>query len=817
LAESSATLGSSPLEEDVCERLETGLSLVEVESRRKQFGFNEVPKKKVKSWLQFVRKFWGLSAWLLEIIIVLSIFLQRYADVFIIFGLLILNAVLGFEEELRASKAAEALKQKLGINARVLREGVWRVLPAREIVPDDVVRLRQGDFVPADVKVVSGHLEVDQAALTGESFGVEKGVGSFLYSGSVVKRGEAKGVVVAIGVNTYFGKTVQLVELAKPKLHIEKVISGVVRWLLVIVSVLAIVALVCSVLRGFSVIDTLPILLVILLSAIPVALPAMFTVSMALGAMELSKKGVLVTRLSAVEDAATMDVLCVDKTGTITRNKLSIIETLAYNGFDKREVVFYGALASEEANHDPIDLAFIEMAKREELSIDAFKQIEFTPFDPKTRCTQAVIQKENRGESFRVMKGAVRVVSEACGLTEVEDRLLEEQTQRYASKGYRILAVARTDNKNSNDDNNSKRFRFVGLVILYDAPRRDSKQLIQELGELGISVKILTGDALPIAKETAKSVGLGDRITAISNLKADSKKDLLLTEELVKQSDGFAEVYPEDKYAIVKSLQNSEHIVGMTGDGVNDAPALKQSEVGIAVSNAVDVAKSAASVVLVNEGLTSIVDLVKNGRVIYERISAWILSKIIRTLQVSVFTVLTFLLTGNYAISAFGVIMYFFLTDPVKIAISTDKLQGSKNPSTWKIDGAIKASAILGTLVIVESVVLLYIVLNVFNVSINNPTIYTYTFEILFYSALLLNFNVRERRPFYKSMPSKILLLTIIVSLIAGTILVTIGIPNLLAVPITKTLTILGLSAFFTFIINDLTKVFIVQKLKIKW
>ncbi|MDR0460770.1 MAG: plasma-membrane proton-efflux P-type ATPase [Nitrososphaerota archaeon] len=808
MVEKSIAPENSVLTDNDCERLESGLGSAEVEQRRKQFGFNEVSEKKVKSWLLFVKRFWGLSAWLLEIIIVLSLFLQRYADVVIIFGLLVLNAVLGFAEERRASKATDALKEKLRINARVLREGVWRVLPAREIVPDDVVRIRPGDFVPADVKIVEGQLDVDQSALTGESFNVEKNPGNLLYSGSIIKRGEANGVVVATGTSTYFGRTAQLVQLAKPKLHIEEVISSVVRWLLVIVSVLAIVALVCSVLRGFNVIDVLPILLVILLSAIPVALPAMFTVSMALGAMELSKKGVLITRLSAVEDAATMNVLCVDKTGTITMNKLSIIERIAYNGFNEKDVALYGAMASQEANHDAIDLAFIERAKQDNSLNDTFKQIEFIPFDPKTRCTQATIQKDEK--TFRVMKGAVRVISEACELTKTEKTQIEEQTQKYALKGYRVLAVAKIDHTKS-------KAHLVGLAILYDMPRPDSKQLIEKLGELGISVKMLTGDALPIAKETAKSIGLGDCIMLAANLKTDIEKKTLLTEEATQQYDGFAEVYPEDKYTIVKNLQNSKCIVGMTGDGVNDAPALRQAEVGIAVSNATDVAKSAAGIVLVNEGLTSIIDLVKNGRIIYEQISAWILSKTIRTLQVSIFTVLTFILTGNYAISAFSVIMYFFLTDPVKIAISTDKLQGSNTPATWKISGAIKASAILGTLVTVESIILLFMVLNVFNVPISNPAIYTYTFEILFFSALLLNFNVRERRPFYKSIPSKILLFTIMTSLIVGTILVTVGIPNLPAVPIVQTLIIMGLSAFFTFIINDFTKVFMVKKLKIKW
>jgi H+-transporting ATPase len=807
LAEKSNESKDSPQEGFDPKILETGLNQAEVEQKRRQFGFNEVPEKKANLWLQFAKKFWGLTAWLLEIIIVLSLFLQNYTDVYIVLGLLVLNAILGFEEEIRASKAVEALKEKLRVNARVLRESAWKILPAREIVPGDVVRIRPGDFVPADVKTVSGHLEVDQSALTGESFAVEKNPGDLLYSGSIVKRGESNGIVVSTGVKTYFGRAAQLVQLAKPKLHIEEVISNVVRWLLIIVSVLAIVALVFSVLRGFEIIDTLPIILAILLSAIPVALPAMFTVSMALGAMELSRKGVLITRLSAAEDAATMNVLCVDKTGTITMNKLSIAKTLPHNGFSEKDVTFYGALASQEANQDPIDIAFIESAKREKLPIEEYKQTCFVPFDPKTRRTEAALQRDD--ETFRVLKGAVRVIGEACGLKEAEEKQLEEQTQEYALKGYRTLAVAKTDN--------GGKPTLVGLAILYDMPRPDSKQLIQELNQLGISVKMLTGDALPIAKETARNVGLGDRITLVSSLKADIKKDALLAEEEAQESDGFAEVYPEDKYTIVKSLQVSKHIVGMTGDGVNDAPALRQSEVGIAVSNATDVAKGAASVVLVNEGLTSIVDLVKNGRIIYERIVAWILSKIIRTLQVSVFTVLTFLLTGSYTISAFVVILYFFLTDFVKIALSTDKLQGSDKPSTWKLGGAVKASAILGTFIIAESVALLYLALNVFNVPISDPALFTFTFEILFYSALFLNFNVRERRLFYKSMPSKILLFSIIASLIVGTVLVTVGIPGLVAVPFTQTLVMLGLSAFFAFIVNDLAKVFIVRKIGIEW
>jgi H+-transporting ATPase len=789
------------------ELMKTGLSSAEVERRQSQYGFNEVPEKKTNSAKQFAKKFWGLTAWMLEIIIVLSLFLQRYTDVYIVAGLLIFNSVLGFEEEQRASKAVDALKEKLRVNARVLRDGNWKILPARELVPGDVVRIRSGDFVPADVKVVISRLEVDQSALTGESLTVEKSPGDVLYSGSIVKRGESNGIVSSTGVKTFFGRTAQLVQLAKPKLHLEVVISRVVRWLFLIVAILAVVALAFSVLRGFNLVDTLPIILVLLLSAIPVALPAMFTVSMAIGGMELAKKGVLVTRLSAAEDAATMNVLCVDKTGTITQNKLSITQIIPQSGFSEKEVVLYGALASEEANQDPIDLAFIEKAKQDNLLSGTLAEKTFVPFDPKTRRTEATIQQN--GSTFTVMKGAVKVIAEACGLDKSASNALDAVTADYAAKGYRTLAVAKAEDKGKPE--------LVGLATLIDPPRPDSKQLIHDLQGLGISVKMLTGDALPIAKEIAKNVELGENVISASDLKACIREDAIEAGEQAEKSDGFAEVYPEDKYTIVKSLQVRNCVVGMTGDGVNDAPALRQAEVGIAVSNATDVAKGAASVVLVKEGLTSIVNLVTAGRIIYERITAWILSKILRTLQISAFTVLSFLLTGSYVVSAFAVIVYFFLTDFVKIALATDNFTYSQKPDAWNITGAVKAATILGVFIILESLSLLYLVLNYFNVPTDNPAIYTFTLEILFYSAMLMILNVRERRHFWNSTPSRTLLLAMAFSLIVGTVIVTVGIPGIAAVPLPQTLLIFSLSAVFALVLNDFVKSVLVRKAGIKW
>jgi H+-transporting ATPase len=787
--------------------LTMGLKSVEVESRLKQYGYNEVLEKKTNPFVRFARKFWGLTAWMLEIIILLSWILQRYADLYIVVGLLFFNSILSFVEEQKASSAVEALKRELQVNARVLRDGVWKTMPSRELVPGDIVRIRQGDFVPADIKMLGGELGVDQSALTGESMVVEKKSDDLLYSGSIVRRGEANGIITSTGVKTYFGRTVQLVQMARPKLHMEEVVSNVVKWLLIIVVALIGVALIFSVYEGLDLLGILPLILVLLLSAIPVALPAMFTISTAIGSMELVKKGVLVTRLSASEDAATMDILCADKTGTITMNKLSITEIIPLNKFTGEDVIFYGTLASQEANQDPIDLAFIAMAKEKNLVDDSFVQKSYVPFDPKTRRTEALIQKENH--EFRVIKGAVGVIAQECGLDQDAVEELETRIGEFAMKGYRTLAVAKTDDQ--------RQPKPVGLIALYDMPRPDSKQLTQELNELGISVKMLTGDALPIAKEIAKDVGLGENVIKASDLKGLISENAIEAAQTAEKSGGFAEIYPEDKYTIVKSLQVKKHVVGMTGDGVNDAPALRQAEVGIAVSNATDVAKGAASVVLTSEGLTSIVSLVKTGRVIYERITAWILSKIIRTLQIAVFVVLSFLITGNYVVSAFVMILYFFMTDFVKISLATDNLRWSDKPNTWNIASLVKVSVILSVLVIAESFGLLYISLSYFHLNADVLSLYTFTFEILFFSAMFLIFNVRERGHFWNSMPSKTLLTAIVLSIIAATVVVTVGIPGLTSIPLNQTLFALSYSAAFSLIVNDLIKLTLLKKTELRW
>ncbi|WP_230407653.1 HAD-IC family P-type ATPase [Undibacterium rivi] len=490
---------------------DTGLARDDVNARRDQDGYNEVAEKAKRPVLKFLGKFWGISAWMLELIMVLSVVRGNYSDLVVVGALLVVNAVLGFMQEHRAEGVVEALRKQLQVSARVRRDAIWQIVPARELVPGDIVRVRSGDVIPADVKLLTGALSLDQSALTGESQDADKAPGDILSSGAVARRGEGSGVVILTGAKTYFGRTTELVQVARPKLHIEAVVTKIVRWLFVIVGVLLGVVVALSVNRGVPMIEMIPLMLVLLMSAVPVALPVMFTVSMALGSKELAKHGVLVTRLSAAEDAATMGILCVDKTGTITMNQLAVTDVIPLEAATEADVLFAGALASQEANQDPIDQAFIAIAKERRVFDDltALTPVSFSPFDAKNRRTEAVV--EQNGQKLRVMKGAVRTIAEACGLSQPEIEALEQRVSTAATKGYRTLAVARGLEQGAPS--------LVGLVSLYDPPRSDAKQLIAALLDLGVTVKMLTGDALPVAIEIGTGVGLSN-IGRIGDLKA---------------------------------------------------------------------------------------------------------------------------------------------------------------------------------------------------------------------------------------------------------------------------------------------------------
>jgi len=775
-----------------------GITNAEVEIRRKTDGYNEVAEKKRSPVLMFLGKFWGLSAWMLELIIVLSIVTRNIPDLVVVGVLLVVNAVLSFTQEHRATGVVEALRKRLRVGARVKREKVWQVLPARELVTGDIVRLRAGDIVPADVKLLSGTLSLDQSVLTGESKEAEKAPGGMLSSGSVVRQGEGNAVVILIGAKTYFGRTTELVKEAKPVLHIEKVVARVVRWLFLIVGVLLGGVVVLCLARGEPLLPMVPLLIVLLMSAVPVALPVMFTVSMAFGSKDLAKLGVLVTRLSAVEDAATMDVLCVDKTGTITMNQLAVTGVLPMGGASERDLLYAGALASKESNQDPIDLAFLDAVKKRNLFEDQPKAVPgtFKPFDAKSRRTEVLV--DLNGKRFRVMKGAVETIAQACALSPGDLAELEKKVAESASKGYRTLALARGPETGTPI--------LLGLVTLYDPPRPDAKQLIAQLKDLGVSVKMLTGDALAVASEIGRGVGLVN-IRRMAELKDVPNKPA----DLLGDTDGIAEVYPEDKFTVVKNLQAGGHVTGMTGDGVNDAPALRQAEVGIAVSSATDVAKGAASVVLTESGLVNIVTLIGRGRAIYQRILTWIINKVSRTILKAAFVAIAYVATGQFVISAFVMLLLVFVTDFAVITLATDPVRPSQKPETWKIGGFVAVSVVLGLAMLAETLLSLWFAWEPFGLAKNPDALDTFSFLTLLYFAAFSIISVRERRWFWSSKPCKLLLVTVAAEAAVGTALTFAGLPGLAPLDAGQVMVIFVYALVMSLVVNEVLKVVMIR------
>jgi plasma-membrane proton-efflux P-type ATPase len=755
-ADALASLGSDP---------EAGLASATAASRLLRDGPNDVPEQESHPLLRFLRKFWGASAWMVELIAILSFILHKNTDFAIALALLLLNAVLSALQEQRASTAVTALRKRLQVSGRVLRDRAWKLIEARDLVCGDVIRLRSGDFVPADAQVIAGQLDIDQSALTGESQEIPRAADDLLYSGSIVRHGEATAVVVATGVRTYYGRTTRLVQSAHPKLHIEEVITRVVRWLFLIVGVQVALAVAVAIPKGIPIVELLPLSLVLLMSAVPVALPVMFTVSMALGSIELGRRGVLVTRLSAAEDAANMDVLCADKTGTLTLNRLSWAGAVPQPGFTEEDVLRDGAAASNEANQDAIDMAFLRKAQQAHPQPQTGTILSFTPFSAKTRRTEAVIERD--GRRLAVMKGALRTIAAAAGLDDAAIAALETKSNEHAKEGFRVIAVGRAEGDHSP--------RFVGLALLADAPRPDSRRLINELKALGIGVKMLTGDALGVAREIGGILGLADIVRAPELRTADAAT----ARAMAQASGGFAEVYPEDKFLVVKSLQGAGHVVGMTGDGVNDAPALGQAEVGIAVCDATDVAKAAASVVLTTQGLSGIVDLVKNGRAIYQRVLTWVINKISRTILKSGFVVVAFFFTGKFVISALGMVLLVFMTDFVKIALSTDRVRPSLKPESWKIGRLVRTAVLLGLLMLAEALGLLAFSWRRFDLGQHPAQLQTFTFETLLFFALVSIVSIRERRFFWSSRPSLVLTVALLADACVGILIGLFGLADM--------------------------------------
>ena len=765
-----------------------GLTEAEVTERRKTSGLNEVPEKKQSTLLMFLKHFWGLTAFMLEFTIIASFVLHKYVDVYLISGLMFFNATLGFVQERKAARTVKALKKSLQVFVRALRNGQWIQIAGNKLVPGDIIRIRTGDFITADAKIINGTTGADESALTGESKLINKNEGAILNAGSVIKNGECSAVVVATGIKTFFGKTAQLVQTAKPHMHMEDVVSNVVKILFSIVVIFLAITIGISLFHGEAFLSILPLVLILLISAVPVALPAMFTVGMAKGSQQLAAKGILVSRLSATEDAATLTTLCIDKTGTLTQNKLSVQEIVAADNFTAIDVVKYAVLASIAANQDPIDLAFIQKAADDKTDVTGYTQKSFTPFTAAIKRTEATVEKD--GKQLKIMKGAYNTIKELCKL---QNPNFDKSVDTWAVKGFKTIAVAITL-----DDIT----KMVGIAALIDPPLPDSAQMITKIKELGVKVKMLTGDALPIAKEIAIQVGIGEDIVAANLLRTGTPD----TYSTIIAHNGFAEVLPEDKFNIVKMLQQHHEITGMTGDGVNDAPALKQAEVGIAVLSATDVAKQAASVILLREGLDSIISLITVGRTIHHRIANWVVSKISKTLFTVVFVCSAYMITGQFVVNAFDMVFLLFIIDFVSLTFSTDTVSWSREPESWSIKPLIKKGFVLGVLSIAEAFVWLVVGKQYFGI-VRLHELHSFGFTILFFTGIFNILIVRTPGRFYKQPIGKLLLYAIIADVILALCILKTG---LFGFSILSTIVIASSVLYFllcSFLINDWVKV----------
>jgi H+-transporting ATPase len=782
------------------EASEGGLGESEAKNRLQIFGYNEIKEKKKNPFLEFILRYWGPMPWLLELAMVLSFILRHYPEGIIIFALLTVNAIIGHIHSLGSQKAIELLKKKLAIKAKVFREGRWEIRDSKEIVPGDVIVIKLGDIVPADAMIISGELSIDESSITGESLPVEKKQQSIVYSGSEVRRGETRCVVVNTGANTYFGKTAELVKIAKPMSHQMEIMMSIIKYMMYVGIAAFISVLIWSLMINIKeqLITILTLAAIFLMGAVPVALPAILTIVQAVGAMELVKKGVLVTRLDSIEDAASIDVLCLDKTGTITQNKLSVTDSIPFSGYKKEDVIAIATSASKEEGMDLIDLAIIEYAKTIGIDINAYKQISYTPFNPSTKRTEAIVEAD--GKRFKGIKGAAQTVISMCrgidkDTIDKTNRTLEE----FSRKGYRTIAVARSEGEDMDN------LKLVGFVPLSDPPREDSINMIEEAKKMGIKPMMLTGDNIAIGKEIASKVGIGGNIIRMADIEGLSEDEQM---KIVGESDGFAEIYPEDKYKIVKLLQSRGHMVGMTGDGVNDAPALKQAEMGIAVSNSTDVAKASASVVLTEQGLSVIIDAIRISRQTYQRMLSWVINKVVKVIQFIGVLTLGFFLLQRLVLSLVDMTLLVFANDFITMSLSTDNVRYTTNPNKWDVRNITLASFIIGLLLVIEGAIAILIGVNYFR--LNSQELQTFTMLLLVFTSQFRVFIVRERKYFWSSWPGKALVFSTAATIVAFILLGVYGIfiPHL---KLNQVLFIMGFSALFTFGI-DLPKYYVFRK-----
>ena len=747
-------LGSSP----------DGLSQAEAKKRLTQYGPNEIAERKTNPFLKFLTYFWGPIPWMIEGAVILSGIVRHWLDFFIILVLLCSNAVVGFWEEHQAGNAIAALKAKLAIKARVKRDGKWATPAAREVVPGDVIRLRLGDIVPADARLLAGDpVEVDQSALTGESLPATRKPGEAVFSGSIIRQGEIDAMVYATGANTYFGKTAQLVQEAHTVSHFQRAVLKIGDYLIILAVALVAVIISVALFRGDPILNTLEFALVLLVAAIPVAMPTVLSVTMAVGARLLAKKEAIVTRLPAIEELAGVDVLCSDKTGTLTQNKLTLGDPFSLNGIPGDQVILWAALASRAEDKDTIDLAVIGGVKNDQV-LKGYQVVHFQPFDPVHKRTEATV-KGGDGKQFFVAKGAPQVILQMSTNAGEVKPAVEKAVNEFAGRGFRSLGVARADQEG--------KWQFVGVLPLFDPPREQAKATIASARQMGVNVKMVTGDQMAIAQETARQLGMGTNIVDASALGDMKHHETAQSAEAIEKADGFAQVFPEHKFYIVDVLQKAGHIVGMTGDGVNDAPALKKADCGIAVSGATDAARAAASIVLLASGLSVIIDAIKESRRIFQRMNSYAIYRIAETLRVLFFMTLAILVFNFYPLTAVMIVMLALLNDGAILSIAYDNVHYKDKPEAWNMRLVLGISTVLGVIGVVAAFGLFYLGERVFH--LDRAHIQTLMYLKLSVAGHLTIFLTRTRGPFWSIRPARVLWIAVLGTQMVATLIAVYG------------------------------------------
>jgi H+-transporting ATPase len=754
IAEVEKKLASSP----------AGLTTAEATRRLAQYGPNEILEKKTNALLKFLGYFWGPIPWMIEAAVILSAVVRHWPDFFIILVLLLANGMVAFWEERQAGNAIAALKAKLATKARVRRDGKWVDPPARDLVPGDAIRLRLGDIVPADARLLEGDaIEVDESALTGESLPAARKSGEAVFSGSIVRQGEIGALVYATGAKTYFGKTADLVQTAHTVSHFQRAVLKIGNYLILLAAVLVAVIITVSLLRGDPVLDTLQFALVLTVAAIPVAMPTVLSVTMAVGARLLAKKKAIVSRLVAIEELAGVDVLCADKTGTLTQNKLTLGDPYCVGDTSAQQVILDGALASRADNNDVIDLAVLGGLK-DDKAINLYKVDHFQPFDPVHKRTEASVRGAD-GKAFKVSKGAPQVILALATDAAPAKAAATTAVDGFAARGFRSLGVARSDAGGA--------WRLVGILPLFDPPREDAATTVATAAQMGVKIKMVTGDALAIAKETAGKLGMGASILDASGLGDPKQKATAAQVSAIESADGFAQVFPEQKFQIVDVLQKAGHMVGMTGDGVNDAPALKKADCGIAVSDATDAARAAASIVLMSPGLSVIIDAIKESRRIFQRMNSYAIYRIAETLRVLLFMTLAILVFNFYPVTAVMIVIIALLNDGAILSIAYDNVKYRDQAETWNMRLVLGIATVLGCVGPIAAFGLFFLGDRVFH--IGHDRLQTMMYLMLSVAGHLTIFQARTSGLFWSIRPARILWVAVLGTQAAATLIAVFG------------------------------------------